>query len=185
MANMYRQRQSLPLKALCYRIILLALLLSTTEAFNVFGGSNNNNNNKQPPHEVRICQNKDCCRQWTLEQTLPETLQDLLPPDVSPAVQVQVTSCLSQCGKGPNVMMIIKQQQPQDASSPTEVLLQGVDSPSALAAELQLFLGIRVPSKLLAAVTVMEKARKGTLYACTYILYGYNIRVASLFFYES
>ena len=161
---MYRQRQSLPIKALCSGIIILALLLSTTEAFNVFGSSSNNNN-KQQPHEVRICQNKDCCRQWTLEQTLPETLQDLLPPDVSPAVQVQVTSCLSQCGKGPNVMMIIKQQQQaQDSSaSSTEVLLQGVDSPSALAAELQLYLGIRVPSKLLAAVTVMEKARKGTL----------------------
>ena len=139
--------------------VFLHLSFTWTTGFNL-GNSNSNNNKPPPPHKVRICQNKDCCRQWTLEQQgLPETLQDLLPPDAaaagSSAVQVESTGCLSQCGKGPNLTM-------QNNHNNAPVMLHAVDGPVALARALQDELGIRVPSKLLAAVTVMEKARKGT-----------------------
>ena len=146
------------MKTLCTVLVLLLPMTATT-AFHL----GHNRGEQQPqPHEVRICQNKDCCRQWTLAQNLPETVQDLLPPDAAP-VQVQATGCLSQCGKGPNLTMQNNNNNQNGlASSSQQVMLHAVQGPMALAAELQEQLGIRVPSKLLASVTVMDKARKGT-----------------------
>lgn len=115
---------------------------------------------------VGICQHKDCCRQWTHTQSLPETWQDLLPPDTQ--VQVEASGCLGECGQGPNVLL-------HAAGANDPVLVHGLSTPLDVAAALEQHFDMRVPSKLLAAVTVLDKARKGT----SLQLYGYNIRVAS------
>lgn len=123
------------------------------------------------PRVVRVCQNKHCCRQWTHQQNLPETFLELLPPDVNGNngggcgiisnnnnIEIEVTGCLSECGKGPNLVLNYKKHEdPQQR----QVFLQGMTGPIQLAQELQEHFGIRVPSKLLAAATVMDKARKG------------------------
>lgn len=133
---------------------LAVILASPVIAFS-FGGKQT-----PTPHKVRVCQNKDCCRQWKHAQNLPETLQDLLPPDAN--VEMEVSGCLSQCGKGPN-LMVQNNNNHQGGSSQT--IVQGVTGPLSLVDELQDQLGISVPSKLVAAVTVMEKATRGRFVA--------------------
>lgn len=128
-----------------------------TTGFSLGGGGG------RPQHKVQICQNKDCCRQWTLTSTnLVETLQDLLPADDVMNVHIESTGCLSQCGKGPNIMMIFNDDDDDKKKNREPVLLHAVGGPHQLAQELQHHFGVRIPSKLLAAVTVMDKARKGT-----------------------
>jgi hypothetical protein len=107
--------------------------------------------NRAADPKVKVCQNKDCCRQWTFQQSLPETLQDLLPPDAK--VDIEATSCQSQCGKGPNLTL--------HKADRSQIHLQGVSGPMHVAEELEEHFDVRVPSKLVAAVTVMEKAKKG------------------------
>eukprot|EP00977_Amphora_coffeiformis_P027316 scaffold34603_cov212-Amphora_coffeaeformis.AAC.9 len=106
--------------------------------------------------KIQVCQNKDCCRQWKHPQNLPETLQDLLPPDAAP-VEVEITGCLSQCGKGPNLVL-------HNSGASSSQLVQGVVGPLQLADELQDYMGIHVPSKLVAAATVMEKATRASAF---------------------
>jgi hypothetical protein len=79
---------------------LLSLLVPTYRALSV----------------IKVCQNKDCCRNFQGKSSLVEILQDLTdaPPavaadssggaDGSPSLyQVQATGCLSKCDLGPNV----------------------------------------------------------------------------------
>jgi hypothetical protein len=135
--------------------------------------------NRSADPKVKVCQNKDCCRQWTFQQSLPETLQDLLPPDAK--LDIEATSCLNQCGKGPNLTL--------HKADRSQVQLSGVSGPMHLAEELEEHFEVRVPSKLVAAVTVMEKAKKGMFLAREWWWTGstalcndgYNIRVASKF----
>lgn len=108
---------------------------------------------KTRPAKVLVCQNKDCCRQWPHQQGLPDTLQDLLPPHVD--VSVEVTGCLSQCGKGPNIVL--------HKSDGSHITLNSMSGPMHLVVELEDHFEIRIPSKLVAAVTVMDKARKGEI----------------------
>lgn len=126
-------------------------------SFGRSGGGGNNN------PRVQICQNKHCCQQWPHQQDLPNTLLDLLPPDVD--VDIEVTGCLSECGKGPNMIFLLHKK---DRSS---VLLHAMNGPMHVAGELEDHFGIRVPSKLVAAVTVMDKASKGMSGTCLFVLY--------------
>jgi len=114
--------------------------------------------------KVRVCQNRDCCRQWKHPQNLPETLQDLLSPDAD-SVEVEITGCLSQCGKGPNLLIT---HSDSGTSSSSSQLVQGVTDPVLLSNELKDRLGIRVSSKLVAAVTVMGRATQGSPTATTF-----------------
>ena len=98
---------------------------------------------------IQVCQNKDCCQRWRHQTPLPDVLADLLGDSVS----VETTSCLSQCGKGPNLCV--------RNSKGEELQLQRIDSPTIAAAVLEESLGQKIPSKLLAAVNVLEKAHKG------------------------
>ena len=69
----------------------------------------------------------------------------------------EATSCLNQCGKGPNLTL--------HKADRSQVQLSGVSGPMHLAEELEEHFEVRVPSKLVAAVTVMEKAKKGMFLA--------------------
>lgn len=114
------------------------------------------NSNSNAVCIVQVCQNKDCCKRWSMTyQRLPEILQDLLPPDVASRVEVETTGCFSLCGKGPNICM--------KKSGSQEVYLNGITGPMTLADDLEEHLSIKIPSKLVAAVTVMEKAQKAPL----------------------
>jgi hypothetical protein len=98
---------------------------------------------------LRVCQNKDCCRRFQGRSTLPEVIQDLLTPAASEQVTVQVSGCLSQCDKGPNLCL------GEDNS------INGVIDASEALFQLQTACEVKVPPKLYAAVTVLEKGLKG------------------------
>jgi (2Fe-2S) ferredoxin len=107
---------------------------------------------------IQVCQNKDCCQRWKGKAaSLPETLQDFYDSSVS----IETTSCLSQCGKGPNVCVSTAQT--------GDVYLTGLVDPTAAAVQLEsilLEMGddtlLQVPSKLLAAANCMNKVKEGT-----------------------
>lgn len=100
------------------------------------------------PH-IQVCQNKDCCQRWRHQTPLPDVLTDLLQD----AVTIETTSCLSQCGKGPNLSV---------RTAKGEEQLHKIDNPTVAVAVLEEALAVKVPSKLLAAVNVLEKAQTGT-----------------------
>lgn len=79
-------------------------------------------------------------------------------------VTIESTSCLSQCGKGPNVMVVDTSR--RAVADNEDVVhrhqLYGVCDAVSAAAQLE-SLSIAVPSKLFAAVRVLEKAQTGTL----------------------
>ena len=99
---------------------------------------------------IQVCQNKDCCQRWRYRTPLPEVLSDLLPNTVT----VETTSCLSQCGNGPNICVKIGKGE--------EEQLGKIDNPTIAVALLEESLELEVSSKLLAAANVMEKAMTGT-----------------------
>jgi predicted metal-binding protein len=115
---------------------------------------------------IVVCQNKDCRQRWQLQTPLPEVMHDLLsgrsPTTTTSSnnrhdFSIETTSCFSQCGQGPNVCITV-QQQPEHESQ--EVYLNGLSNAIAVSAELEL-LALSVPSKLLAAVNVFERAQNG------------------------
>jgi len=161
-------------------LLLIALLAIECVACLTFPYAKNNKGNASKAiGNVQVCQNKDCCQRWSLlYQSLPETIQDLFPPDIADCVEFEITSCLGLCGKGPN--LCIKKR------GSKEVFLNAISGPMSLADELQEKLGIQIPSKLVAAVTVMEKAHHGTFLLLQFVSTTYdfpcgcNIRVANL-----
>lgn len=115
--------------------------------------------------KIRVCQNKDCCRNFGSKTssyfyTLPQILQDL-----SASINVESTGCLSKCDKGPNM---------QVANS--FVILHRVKDHIQAAAALE-ELGFHIPVQNMAAIAVLEKAHQGTSGVLHYY-YGCNIRVA-------
>jgi len=131
------------------------LVLGSTSCLTFpFASSNQKTNNDL--RTIQVCQNKDCCQRWSMSyEQLPEILQDLLPPDVRDSVQVETSSCLSNCGKGPN--MAVKRVGSKG------FFLNGITGPMILRDELEERMDIKIPSKLVAAVTVIEKAQKVSL----------------------
>ena len=108
----------------------------------------------QQPTVISVCQNKACCQRWKLKTPLPDTLHDLIINNNNEnQVTIDVSSCLGQCDKGPNLRI---------ASGGTEVYCNGIDDPIGLITLLDDTLSMTVSSKLLAAVTVFEKAQTGT-----------------------
>lgn len=102
---------------------------------------------------IQVCQNTDCCKRWRLRTPLPDVISDLLGDGAT----VETTSCLSQCGSGPNICVT--------SDSLGEVLLNGLkDANTAVAYLEEVVPDLNVPSRLLAAVNVLEKAHNGTFY---------------------
>jgi predicted metal-binding protein len=123
---------------------------------------------------IVVCQNKDCRQRWQLQTPLPEVMHDLLsgrsPTTTTSSnnkhdFSIETTSCFSQCGQGPNVCITV-QQQPEHESQ--EVYLNGLSNAIAVSAELEL-LSLSVPSKLLAAVNVFERAQNGRSPPCLFL----------------
>jgi NADH:ubiquinone oxidoreductase subunit E len=142
-----RKMKQKPL-SLVSTVCSIALFLSTNDMVEGY------HTNNIPPHlsrvVIQVCQNKDCCQRWKLQTPLPDVLHDLLLLENSERVQMETTSCLGQCGKGPNVCVN------------GEVYLRGLCDAVTVAAQLESLISIPVPSKLLAAVNVLEKAQTGT-----------------------
>jgi hypothetical protein len=111
------------------------------------------------PLVIQVCQNKDCCQRWKMQTPLPYVLQDLLGVGTNAsvaaaaaAVTIETTSCLSQCGKGPNVVVV-------SGGGGKEWHMQGLCDAASVTAQLD-SLALPVPAKLLAAVQVLEKAQQ-------------------------
>jgi hypothetical protein len=146
-----------------YFLLLSALLLLTpfTESLSSSTISNGN-----PKVRIQVCQNKDCCRRFQGSASLVDTLHDLIPPGIPAAhTTVESTSCLSRCETGPN-LCIQRDGHPDN----TSIDLRGVENAAAAVMHLQATCAIDVPSKLIAAVKVMEKAHKGTSYIVLEVL---------------
>jgi hypothetical protein len=120
---------------------------------------------------IQVCQNKDCCKRYkTQSMNLVHTINNLLPPSSIQVqgssddiiVRVEATGCLSQCDKGPNVA--IMQQDNDSKEQPTIIIHNDICDHFSAAA----ILPIEPPPLLLTAVSVMEKAEKGTY--CTLVL---------------
>jgi Thioredoxin-like [2Fe-2S] ferredoxin len=111
---------------------------------------------------IHVCQNKACCQRWKLKTPLPDILHDILISNNihnnSRRIMIETSSCLGQCDKGPNMRINNPVNKEND-----DVYANGIYDVIGLTAELDERLSITVPSKLLAAVTVFEKAQTGTL----------------------
>jgi hypothetical protein len=109
--------------------------------------------------QIQVCQNKSCCKAWHHSTPLPEVLRDLLGPEV--AIDA-TTACFSQCQNGPNICVKRKNE--------PDMMMHGIDDPTTAAAHLEAKAAIEIPSKLLAAVNVLEKAQQGTLSILFFLL---------------
>jgi hypothetical protein len=109
--------------------------------------------NSHPKVRIQVCQNKDCCRRFQGSASLVDTLYDLIPPGIAASYStVESAPCMSRCETGPNLCI-----EKDDAN----IDLQDVENAATAAFHLQTTCDIDVPSKLIAAVKVMEKAQKG------------------------
>jgi hypothetical protein len=89
-------------------------------------------------------------------------------------IMIEASSCLGQCDKGPNLRITTAtttankaSDQAVDTTGSTnaieaEIFVNGIIDAISLITQLDETLSIAVPSKLLAAVTVFEKAQIGT-----------------------
>lgn len=84
---------------------------------------------------------------------MPQILADLTS---NSAIEIEATGCLSRCDKGPNLRISVS-----DNGQEEQYYLQGVNDHIRVATELDA-LGVQVPSKFLAACSVLEKAHLGT-----------------------
>lgn len=98
---------------------------------------------------IDVCQNKDCRRRFQSPLSLPSVVEDLLEAD---HVVVMRTGCLTHCDKGPNVCVRSAQGE--------ETIRYGVVDREACVALLQ-DMDQPPPTKLAAAVSVMERTLRG------------------------
>jgi predicted metal-binding protein len=98
---------------------------------------------------IKVCQNKDCCRNFQGKSSLVQVLQDLTDEGTttassSNAITVQSTGCLSKCDQGPNVCI-------------DDEISNGIQTPLHAAALIP-----NASNKLINAVLLLEKAQAGT-----------------------
>ena len=108
-----------------------------------------------PKCVVKICHNKDCTKKGGGE-TLLNTFRDLIPGEsnsVDPGITIERSGCLSQCGKGPNVVVI--------GDDNEEKLYFGVEDPTTASAVLDVATGEEYPINLLVAATYIVQAEHG------------------------
>jgi predicted metal-binding protein len=96
---------------------------------------------------IKVCQNKDCCRNFQGKSSLVQVLQDLTDDNsATPTTKkytIQSTGCLSKCDQGPNVCI-------------DDVITNGIQTPLHAAALIP-----NASSKLINAVLLLEKAQAG------------------------
>lgn len=81
---------------------------------------------------------------------------------------IETRSCFSQCGQGPNVGVVLVGESAGSSFSNSdstigETYLNGLSDVVSVATQLEL-LSIAIPSKLIAAVNVLERAQLGTFF---------------------
>lgn len=97
---------------------------------------------------IQVCQNKDCCKRFQGSTNLVHTLENL------GLCRVETTGCLSHCDKGPNVCINDR------TIHGIRTVEDAIDTAQSVA---------EVPTKLVAAVNVMERGQKGTSRSVTAI----------------
>jgi len=109
---------------------------------------------------IKICHNKDCAKKGGGEALL-DTFRDLLPAPsagesvaTSPGLSIESSGCLSQCGKGPNVLVVDKDD--------TEKMYFGVEDPTTASAVIDVATGEDYPINLLVAATYISQAEHAT-----------------------
>jgi len=108
---------------------------------------------------IKVCQSKTCTKQHGSQlRSLVTVMQDLIHTSnntnsMTTTMNVEATGCLTQCGRGPNLAVVSSSKTNQQ-----ETLYRLVDSPQAAAIVLEEVSGIPVPSILIAACNVMQKA---------------------------
>lgn len=149
--------------------------------------TSSNSSPTQAPTQItlslQVCSNKDCRRNFVSERSITDVIQDLLYDNLltggSP-VLLETTGCLGQCGQGPNLQQKLDTTRKTDQGVTTmkETLVSyltrttdvidwwlalqqqqasGEDDHSALP---------KTSTKLIAAVTVLEKGCTGTYIIC-------------------
>jgi hypothetical protein len=109
---------------------------------------------------IHVCQNKECCRRFGMSgATLFQVVHDLFGEGETKRSTTTIASsgCLAQCDQGPNLKV---ESVFSFETGRREVYLREISDPFVAAAELQALLGLELPRKRLAAVTVLEKAHK-------------------------
>ena len=95
---------------------------------------------------IQVCQNKDCCQRFQGKAlTLVETMQCL-----GSKFQIESSGCLSQCGKGPNVLINkeVHHHQVENVHSAAAILDMADDATP-------------IHPTLVAAIKVLERAHQG------------------------
>ena len=113
------------------------------------------------PTTINVCQNKACCQRWKLKTPLPDVLHDIIISNENynnkKRIVIETSSCLGHCDKGPNLRI----SNPFNNEN-EDIYVHGIIDVISLITQLDETVSITVPSKLLAAVTVFEKAQTGT-----------------------
>lgn len=113
------------------------------------------------PTTINVCQNKACCQRWKLKTPLPDVLHDIIVSNENynnkKRIVIETSSCLGHCDKGPNLRI----SNPFNNEN-EDIYVHGIIDVISLITQLDETVSITVPSKLLAAVTVFEKAQTGT-----------------------
>ncbi len=145
---------------------ILALVISSPYPWSCHALSSSNNSrgaNTNKSYTIKVCQTKTCSQQHqgsgyaASRRPLVRVIQDLIPPsrmsvqDVK--IHVESSGCLSQCGNGPNLVVLARDR--------NETMHNYIHSPQSAAVILQNICGIQIPKILLAASDVMRKAELG------------------------
>lgn len=102
------------------------------------------------PHNIQVCQNKDCCQRYQGQIDLFQTILDFQLDNA----KVESSGCLSHCGHGPNIEI------------DGQLLIHEITNAATAAVQLEMTLGTPIPKLLLAAVQVLEKATGKLLFCC-------------------
>ena len=101
---------------------------------------------------IKVCHNKDCTKKGGGDHLL-NTFRDLIPENESERVLIESSGCLSQCGKGPNAVVI--------GDDNKEKLYFGIFDPTDASALLEVATGEEYPINLLVAAASIVDAEHG------------------------
>ena len=161
--------------------LLLLLLLSLVFQVSSYSLPNSSSTTSQH-HQIKICQNKQCIKQFSsnYDGNLIQMFHDLLPPSpttttitnvddepttIQSKVTIESSGCLSNCGKGPNVCIITHNNNKEkggmfgmgsiDNIDNNERMFNNVGDLQTVAAVLEVGTGIDCPIELMVAVDGM------------------------------
>lgn len=104
---------------------------------------------------IKVCQHKNCIKQFPVGN-LVETFENLISTESSSQFTVESSSCLSGCGKGPNVSIEVKGYKNNNGDK----VHGGVDDALAAAMLLDSECSYKCHPMLLAACNVMAQVKE-------------------------